>query len=161
MSPQVKPSIVFAHGIWADGSCFNKVIPALQAEGYEVASAQYAVDTNEVDVAATLRTLGRSASPATWSVLLGPMGLHGAGMTGEDGPPGLHRGHRPVTASTATSQRPAVLAPVASWLPPETGRRPTFIVLSLPGGLFSQSKGSDAVAEVEFERATGLQILRE
>ena len=60
MSPQVKPSIVFAHGIWADGSCFNKVIPALQAEGYEVASAQYALDTNEGDVAATLRTLGRS-----------------------------------------------------------------------------------------------------
>ncbi len=28
------------HGIWVDGSCFNKVIPALQAEGYEVLSAQ-------------------------------------------------------------------------------------------------------------------------
>ena len=41
MSPQVKPSIMFAHGTSADGSCFNKVIPALQAEGYEVASAQY------------------------------------------------------------------------------------------------------------------------
>ena len=27
-----KPSIVFCHGIWADGSCFSKVIPALQAE---------------------------------------------------------------------------------------------------------------------------------
>jgi hypothetical protein len=24
---QTKPSIVFAHGIWADGSCFSKVIP--------------------------------------------------------------------------------------------------------------------------------------
>ena len=64
MSPQVKPSIVFAHGIWADGSCFNKVIPALQAEGYEVASAQYGLDTNEADVTATLRTLGRVSSPA-------------------------------------------------------------------------------------------------
>jgi hypothetical protein len=31
MSKQTKPSIVFCHGIWADGSCFNKVIPALQA----------------------------------------------------------------------------------------------------------------------------------
>jgi pimeloyl-ACP methyl ester carboxylesterase len=59
-----KPSIVFAHGIWADGSCFNKVIPPLQAEGYEVASAQYGLDTNEADVAATLRTLGRVSSPA-------------------------------------------------------------------------------------------------
>ena len=26
-----KPSIVFCHGIWADGSCFSQVIPALQA----------------------------------------------------------------------------------------------------------------------------------
>jgi len=32
-STQTKPSIVFCHGIWADGSCFSKVIPALQAEG--------------------------------------------------------------------------------------------------------------------------------
>jgi pimeloyl-ACP methyl ester carboxylesterase len=64
MSSQAKPSIVFAHGIWADGSCFNKVIPPLQAEGYEVASAQYGLDTNEDDVAATLRTLGRVSSPA-------------------------------------------------------------------------------------------------
>ena len=32
----VKPTIVFAHGIWADGSCFSKVILPLQAEGYEV-----------------------------------------------------------------------------------------------------------------------------
>jgi pimeloyl-ACP methyl ester carboxylesterase len=59
-----KPSIVFAHGIWADGSCFYKVIPALQADGYEVASAQYGLDTNFGDVAATLRTLGRVSSPA-------------------------------------------------------------------------------------------------
>ena len=29
-----KPSIVFRHGILADGSCFSKVIPALQAEGH-------------------------------------------------------------------------------------------------------------------------------
>ena len=29
----VKPSIVFCHGIWADGSCFSKVIPPLQAAG--------------------------------------------------------------------------------------------------------------------------------
>jgi hypothetical protein len=35
-----KPSIVFCHGIWADGSCFNKVIPALQADGHEVMAAQ-------------------------------------------------------------------------------------------------------------------------
>jgi len=59
-----KKSIVFCHGIWADGSCFNKVIPALQAEGFEVMSAQYGLDTNEGDVAAVKRTLGRVSSPA-------------------------------------------------------------------------------------------------
>jgi pimeloyl-ACP methyl ester carboxylesterase len=64
MSTPTKPSIVFAHGIWADGSCFNKLIPPLQAEGYEVIAAQYGLDTNEADVAATLRTLSRVHSPA-------------------------------------------------------------------------------------------------
>ena len=29
MSAQTKPSIVFVPGLWADGSCFNKVISAL------------------------------------------------------------------------------------------------------------------------------------
>lgn len=52
------------HGIWADGSCFSKVIPPLQAEGYEVMAAQYGLDSNVEDVAATLRTLGRVHSPA-------------------------------------------------------------------------------------------------
>ena len=64
MSKQTKPSIVFCHGIWADGSCFNKVISALQAEGYEVIAAQYGLDTPEEDVAAVNRTLGRVSSPA-------------------------------------------------------------------------------------------------
>lgn len=59
-----KKSIVFCHGIWADGSCFNRVIPALQADGFEVASAQYGLDTNEADVAMVRRTLGRVSSPA-------------------------------------------------------------------------------------------------
>jgi pimeloyl-ACP methyl ester carboxylesterase len=59
-----KKSIVFCHGIWADGSCFNKVIPTLQAEGYEVMAAQYGLDTHAADVAAVKRTLGRVSSPA-------------------------------------------------------------------------------------------------
>jgi pimeloyl-ACP methyl ester carboxylesterase len=59
-----KPSIVFAHGIWADGSCFNKVIPPLQAEGYDVIAAQYGLDTLAGDVAAVSRTLDRVRSPA-------------------------------------------------------------------------------------------------
>jgi pimeloyl-ACP methyl ester carboxylesterase len=59
-----KKSIVFCHGIWADGSCFNKVIPTLQTEGYEVMSAPYGLDTNESDVATVKRTLGRVSGPA-------------------------------------------------------------------------------------------------
>jgi pimeloyl-ACP methyl ester carboxylesterase len=61
---QINPSIVFVHGIWADGSCFSKVIPALQAEGHEVIAAQYGLDTVAGDVAAVKRTLGRVSSPA-------------------------------------------------------------------------------------------------
>src|SRR5580658_5138221 len=59
-----KPSIVFCHGIWADGSSFSKVIPPLQADGYEVIAAQYGLDTPEGDVATVKRTLGRVGSPA-------------------------------------------------------------------------------------------------
>jgi pimeloyl-ACP methyl ester carboxylesterase len=64
MSSPNKPSIVFCHGIWADGSCFSKVIPPLQAEGYQVMAAQYGLDTPEEDVATVVRTLGRVSSPA-------------------------------------------------------------------------------------------------
>jgi pimeloyl-ACP methyl ester carboxylesterase len=59
-----KPSIVFAHGLWADGSCYSKVIPALQADGHQVVSAQNSLDTLEGDVAAVTRALGRVSSPA-------------------------------------------------------------------------------------------------
>jgi len=61
---KTKKSIVFCHGIWADGSCFSKVIPALQAEGHEVMAAQYGLDTHAGDVATVKRTLGRVSSPA-------------------------------------------------------------------------------------------------
>ncbi|RVW09258.1 alpha/beta hydrolase [Prescottella agglutinans] len=64
MSTPTTPSIVFAHGLWADGSCFSKVIPALQAEGHEVVSTQNSLDTLEGDVAAVKRALGRVRSPA-------------------------------------------------------------------------------------------------
>src|SRR3989475_11989670 len=64
MSVQTRPSIVFAHGLWADGSCFSKGIPALQAEGHEVVSAQNSLDTLKGDVAAVIRALGRVSSPA-------------------------------------------------------------------------------------------------
>jgi pimeloyl-ACP methyl ester carboxylesterase len=59
-----KPSIVFCHGLWADGSCFSKVIPALQAEGHQCIAAQYSLNTTADDVATVKRTLGRVSSPA-------------------------------------------------------------------------------------------------
>jgi len=68
VSAQAKPSIVFCHGIWADGSCFNKLIPALQAEGYETIAAQYGLNSNTDDVETVIRTLGRVSSP---SILVG------------------------------------------------------------------------------------------
>src|SRR6266478_2601738 len=64
MPMKTKPSIVFCHRLWADGSCFSKVIPALQAEGHQVIAAQYGLDTTVDDVATVRRTLARVSSPA-------------------------------------------------------------------------------------------------
>lgn len=64
MATQRKPSIVFVHGIWADGSCFSKLIPTLQTEGHEVIAAQFGLDTHAGDVAAVKSTLARVSSPA-------------------------------------------------------------------------------------------------
>jgi pimeloyl-ACP methyl ester carboxylesterase len=64
MSKQSKPSIVFAHGLWADGSCFGKLIPTLQAEGHEVMASQHGLDSLATDVAAVKACLARVSSPA-------------------------------------------------------------------------------------------------
>src|SRR5262245_6817507 len=64
MEKTTKPSIVFCHGLWADGSCFSKLIPTLQAEGYEVIAAQYGLNTLEDDIARVKASLGRVSSPA-------------------------------------------------------------------------------------------------
>ena len=64
MSIQRKPSIVFVHGLWADGSCFSKLIPTLLAEGHEVIAAQHGLDSHAEDVANVRRTLKRVSSPA-------------------------------------------------------------------------------------------------
>jgi pimeloyl-ACP methyl ester carboxylesterase len=60
---QTKPSIVFCHGLWADGSCFSRLIGPLQAEGYECIAAQYGLNSTEEDVALTKATIGRVSSP--------------------------------------------------------------------------------------------------
>jgi pimeloyl-ACP methyl ester carboxylesterase len=64
MPEKAKPSIVFVHGIWADGSSFRKVIPALQAEGYETIAVQNTLDSLADDVDLVKKTLGRVSSPA-------------------------------------------------------------------------------------------------
>ena len=58
-----KPSIVFAHGLWADGSCFSKLIPKLQAEGFEVMASQHGLDSVATDVAAVKACLARVSNP--------------------------------------------------------------------------------------------------
>jgi pimeloyl-ACP methyl ester carboxylesterase len=63
-----KPSIVFVHGLWADGSCFSKVIKLLLADGCEVIATQNQLNTVADDAAAVRTALGRVSSP---SVLVG------------------------------------------------------------------------------------------
>src|SRR5436190_20086628 len=62
-STQTKPSIVFCHGLWADGSCFSKLIAPLQAEGYECIAAQYGLNTTAEDVALVKAAIGRVNGP--------------------------------------------------------------------------------------------------
>src|SRR5258706_14262546 len=63
MSKQTKPSIVFAHGLWADGSCFSKLIPTLQAQGHEVICSQHGLDSLNSDVQCVTRCFGRVSGP--------------------------------------------------------------------------------------------------
>jgi pimeloyl-ACP methyl ester carboxylesterase len=56
-------SIAFAHGIWADGSCFSKLMPPLRADGYEVIASQHALDDFQADVDCCVRTFARVPSP--------------------------------------------------------------------------------------------------
>ena len=64
MSPtQSKPGIVFCHGLWADGSCFSKLIVPLQAEGYECIASQHGLNSTAEDVALTKVTIGRVSNP--------------------------------------------------------------------------------------------------
>ncbi|MBB3918227.1 MULTISPECIES: alpha/beta fold hydrolase [Rhizobium] len=58
-----KPSIVFAHGLWADGSCFSKVINLLVADGYEVIATQNHLNTVADDAAAVRTSFGRASGP--------------------------------------------------------------------------------------------------
>ena len=63
MPKPTKPSIVFAHGLWADGSCFSKLIPPLQADGHEVICSQHGLDSLKGDVECVTRCFGRVTAP--------------------------------------------------------------------------------------------------
>jgi len=55
-----KPTIIFVHGIWADGSSWTSQIQALQAKGYPVISVQNPITSLADDVAATKRAIGQA-----------------------------------------------------------------------------------------------------
>lgn len=61
-------NIVLVHGAWADGSCWNEVIPSLQAKGFNVTAVQNPLTSLADDVAATRRVLARQDGP---TVLVG------------------------------------------------------------------------------------------
>ena len=99
MSKQTKPGIVFAHGLWADGSCFQKLIPTLQAEGHEVICSQHGLDSLKSDVNCVTRCFGRVSGPI---VLVG----HSYGGT--------------LITHAGTDDRVAALVYIAALAPDET-----------------------------------------
>jgi len=52
-----KPTIIFVHGIWADGSCWTNEIAALQAKGYHVVAVQNPINSLAEDVATVQRAI--------------------------------------------------------------------------------------------------------
>lgn len=46
-----RPTVVLVHGAWADGSCWNEVIPFLQRAGLKVVAVQNPMSSLEADVA--------------------------------------------------------------------------------------------------------------
>src|SRR5215469_2605288 len=56
-STSMKPTLIFVHGLWADGSCWNKVIPPLLKPGFNVISVQNPTTSLEDDVAAAKRAI--------------------------------------------------------------------------------------------------------
>jgi pimeloyl-ACP methyl ester carboxylesterase len=56
-------SVVLAHGAWADGSSWGKVISSLIAAGHETVAAPLPLTSFDADVAALERTLERTRGP--------------------------------------------------------------------------------------------------
>jgi pimeloyl-ACP methyl ester carboxylesterase len=60
---QTVKNIVLVHGAWADGSCWSKVIPLLQAAGLHAAAVQNPLTSIADDVAATNRIINIQDGP--------------------------------------------------------------------------------------------------
>ena len=59
-SMDTKPTVVFVHGLWADGSSWSKVINPLVDKGYKVISVQNPTTSLADDVTATKRAIDRA-----------------------------------------------------------------------------------------------------
>src|SRR5580698_8614498 len=99
MPTPAKPSIVFAHGLWADGSCFQKLVPTLQAQGHEVICSQHGLNSLQSDVDCVVRCFGQVSGPI---VLVG----HSYGGT--------------LITHAGTDERVAALVYIAALAPDET-----------------------------------------
>lgn len=58
-----KVNVVLVHGAFADGSSWNKIVPALQAKGFNVVAIQNPLSSLADDVAATKRVLDAVEGP--------------------------------------------------------------------------------------------------
>lgn len=58
-----KPTVVFVHGAFDDGSAWNKIIPSLHAKGLNVVSVQNPLSSLADDVSATRRALDAQTGP--------------------------------------------------------------------------------------------------
>jgi pimeloyl-ACP methyl ester carboxylesterase len=56
-------NIVLVHGTWADGSSWSKVIPLLEAKGFNVLAVQNPLTSLGDDVAATKRAIESQIGP--------------------------------------------------------------------------------------------------
>ncbi len=68
LSAQTKPpvpikNVVLVHGAWADGSCWSKIIPLLEAKGLHVVAVQNPLTSLADDVAAVKRAIALQEGP--------------------------------------------------------------------------------------------------
>jgi pimeloyl-ACP methyl ester carboxylesterase len=122
MATQRKPSIVFVHGLWADGSCFAKLIPTLQEEGFEVIASQHGLDSHDGDVISVKRALGRVQAPA---ILVG----HSYGGS--------------VITAAGTDSRVAALVYIAAFAPDDDETTQKLLEKFPPTDIFSHIEVAD------------------